>query len=102
MKPGRANKKHEAHYFCCKARKNVAICANADPAHMRRSDMALVTVSAFTHNVPTVSRTASGSLSIYYTGGVHISLSDEEAVALIADLTALLNPVEAVAEEVAA
>lgn len=64
--------------------------------------MALVTVSAFTHNVPTVSRTNSGNLSIWYTGGVHISLSDEEAVALIADLTALINPVKAVADEVAA
>jgi hypothetical protein len=29
-------------------------------------------------------------------------MSEAEAVALIADLTALLNPVEAVAEEVAA
>lgn len=63
--------------------------------------MALVTVSAFTHNVPTVSRTASGSLSIYYTGGVHISLSDEEAIGLIADLVEVINRVETATAEAA-
>ena len=64
--------------------------------------MALVTTSAFTKSAPEVTRSVSGGISIWYSGGISICMSEAEAVALIADLTALLNPVEAVAEEVAA
>lgn len=68
---------------------------------MRGLDMALVSVSEFTKGgAPKISRMQSGHISIMYAPGVHISLSEEEAVGLITGLTALINLV--VPEEVAA
>lgn len=62
--------------------------------------MALVTVSRFTDGAPEISLGQSGYISVWYTGGVSISLTKEEAQQLIDSLTALLA--ETPAEEVAA